>query len=177
MINYIKVTKTNYQDQSLKLRDLYLDTFTKGLSAQHIETEDAEVYLEQLFEGGYAILGFSGKQLVAALIVSPPSFDQERPAHLKDNYSDAETLYIAEVLVDEKFRGRGLGKGLFEEFEATLNPDITHVLLRVWSKNEIAVQLYKNSGFNECGSIFQEKLKPISKEPFEMEKIYMLKSY
>ncbi|MBZ9652824.1 GNAT family N-acetyltransferase [Psychroflexus montanilacus] len=177
MINYIKVTKTNYQDQSLKLRDLYLDTFTKGLSAQHIESEDAEVYLQQLFERGYAILGFSEKQLVAALIATPPSFDQERPDHLKDNYSDAETLYIAEVLVDKEFRGRGLGKGLFEEFEATLNPDITHVLLRVWSKNEIAVQLYKNSGFNECGSIFQEKLKPISKEPFEMEKIYMLKSY
>jgi len=177
MISYKKVTKSTYQDHSLQLRDLYLDAFTKGLSAQHIEVEDAEVYLEQLFEKGYAILGFSNEQLVAALIVTSPSFDQERPADLKDNYADAHTLYIAEVLVDENFRGMGLGKGLFEKFEATLSADITHVLLRVWSKNEIAYNLYKSSGFEDCGSIIQQKFKPVTKAPFEMEKRYMVKAY
>ena len=177
MISYSKIAKATYPDLSLQLRDLYLEAFTKGLSAQHIETDDAEVYLKALFEKGYGILGFSDEQLVAALIVTPPSFDQERPDHLKENYPDTHTLYIAEVLVDENFRGMGLGKGLFEKFEATLSADITHVLLRVWSKNEIAYNLYKSSGFKDCGSIIQQKLKPTTKAPFEMEKRYMVKAY
>lgn len=177
MITYEKITKATFAHLSLQLRALYLDTFTKGLSAQHITNEDAESYLYELFEKGYGILGFSEEQLVAALIVTLPSFDEERPARLKDNYPDAENLYIAEVLVDEKFRGRGLGKGLFEEFEATLSPDITHVLLRVWSQNKIAYNLYKSSGFEDCESIIQQKFKPVTKVPFEMEKRYMVKTY
>lgn len=177
MIIYKKITKATYPNLSLQLRGLYLDAFTKGLSAQHITTEDAESYLHELFEKGYAILGFSEDQVVAALIATPPSFDEERPSHIKEKYTDTETLYIAEVLVDEKFRGRGLGKGLFEEFEATLSPVINNVLLRVWSKNEIAYNLYKSSGFKDCGSIIQQKFKPITKAPFEMEKHYMVKSY
>jgi ribosomal protein S18 acetylase RimI-like enzyme len=159
------------------LNGLYLRTFTKGLSAQHISNEEAELYLDKLFVNGYGVFGFSDDQLVAALVVTPPSFDKERPESIQNQFTDKDSLYIAEVLVDEEFRGKGLGKGLFKEFETNLSSDIKHVLLRVWSENEIAVNLYRKLGFEDCGSILQEKLKPVSKEPFEMHKLYMVKPY
>ena len=177
MIIFKKARKEIYLDLRQSLKDLYLRTFTKGLSAQHISNEEAELYLDKLFTNGYGVFGFSDDQLVAALIVTPPSFDKERPESIQNRFTDKDTLYIAEVLVDEGFRGMGLGKGLFKEFETNLSSDIKHVLLRVWSKNEIAVNLYKKLGFEDCGTILQEKLNPVSKEPFEMRKLYMVKPY
>lgn len=177
MITFKKAHKEIYLELSQSLKNLYLGTFTKGLSAQHISDEEAEIYLDKLFTKGYGIFGFSDDQLVAALIVTPPSFDKERPESIQNKFSDKDSLYIAEVLVDDKFRGTGLGKGLFKEFEINLSSDIKYVLLRVWSKNEIAVNLYKKFGFEDCGSILQEKLKPVSKEPFKMLKLYMVKPY
>ncbi|EMY82678.1 N-acetyltransferase, NAT SF superfamily protein [Psychroflexus gondwanensis ACAM 44] len=177
MVIFKKAHQKLYLDLRQSLKDLYLGTFTKGLSAQHISNEEAELYLDKLFTNGYGIFGFSDDQLVAALIVTSPSFDKERPESILNQFTDKDSLYIAEVLVDEEFRGLGLGKGLFKEFEIHLNTDIKHVLLRVWSKNEIAVNLYKKLGFEDCGSILQEKLKPVSKEPFEMHKLYMVKTY
>jgi ribosomal protein S18 acetylase RimI-like enzyme len=177
MFSFNKITKKSYKKFSQELKNLYLDTFTRGLSAQHITSDEAEAYLDALFEEGYAIVGFSENQVVATLIVTPPSFDVDRPKSLAEQYNDSDSLYIAEVLVDENYRGQGLGKKLFEEFETKLDSKIKQVLLRVWDKNEVAVQLYKKNGFKQCGSIVQKKLKPVSKLPFEMEKIYMLKSY
>ena len=177
MVIFKKAHQKLYLDLRQSLKDLYLGTFTKGLSAQHISNEEAELYLDKLFTNGYGIFGFSDDQLVAALIVTPPSFDKERPESIQNKFTDKDTLYIAEVLVDDEFRGMGLGKGLFKEFEINLSSDIKHVLLRVWSKNEIAVNLYKKFGFEDCGSILQEKLKPVSKEPFKMLKLYMVKPY
>ncbi len=177
MIQFKIFNKNNCLELGDKLRDLYLNTFTKGLSAQHITPEEADAYLGALFAKGFAILGWDEDQVVAALIATPPSFDQERPQQLIKAYKDNDTLYIAEVLVGEQYRGQGLGKMLFQELETYLDAQIKQVLLRVWSKNEIAVGLYKNSGFQECGKIVQQKLKPVSKEVFEMEKLYMVKSY
>jgi|AntRauTorckE5430_2_1112549.scaffolds.fasta_scaffold00965_4 ribosomal protein S18 acetylase RimI-like enzyme len=177
MITFKKARKEIYLELSQSLKNLYLEAFTKGLSAQHISNEEAEIYLDKLFTRGYGIFGFSDDKLVAAIIVTPPSFDTERPESIQNKFSDKDSLYIAEVLVDDKFRGMGLGKGLFKEFETKLSSDIKHVLLRVWSKNEIAVNLYKKFGFEDCGSILQKKLKPVSKEPFKMLKLYMVKPY
>ncbi len=177
MVIFKKAHQEIYLDLRQSLKDLYLGTFTKGLSAQHISNEEAELYLDKLFTKGYGVFGFSDDQLVAALIVTPLSFDKERPESIQNKFTDKDTLYIAEVLVDEGFRGMGLVKGLFKEFEINLSSDVKHVLLRVWSKNELAVNLYKKLGFENCGSILQEKLKPVSKEPFEMHKLYMVKPY
>lgn len=177
MIEFKKADYKSYLEVKSNLRQLYLDAFTKGISAQHISAEEAETYLENLFESGYGILGFSDDQLVAALVAIPLGFDTERPEEVKVKFDDSNSEYIAEVLVDENYRGLGLGKKTMKAYETHLNKDIKHVLLRVWDKNEAAVALYEKSGFKICGTIVQEKLKPNSKETFIMHKNYMVKSY
>lgn len=175
------VFKVIHKDMFLALRQdlqkLYLDTFTKGLSAQHITSAEATKYLDSLFNIGYAVIGFTEKKPIAALIAVRPSYDKEQPENISQLYTDTNTLYIAEVLVDKSHRGMGLGKKLFDYLEENLDPSIKNLLLRVWDQNQIAVNLYKKRGFKKVGSIAQTKYRPVSKEPFTMQKIYMLKTY
>lgn len=177
MIKFNKIDKTQYQNLKSDFKNLYLETFTKGLSAQHIEEADAVTYLNEIFTNGYSISGFDGQKLISALMVVPVNFDDELPEDLRKSLTNKQVLYIAEVLVAENYRGLGISKRLFEKFESDLSKSVDSVLLRVWDKNPIAVQLYKKQGFEPCGEIIQQKLKPISRERFEMKKIYMLKSY
>lgn len=114
MILFKKTTKNLYSTYRQALNDLYLKAFTKGVSAQHITSKEAKSYLDELFTNGYGVFGFVEQKLVAALLVTPPSFDQERPLQIQKKYSDQNSEYIAEVLVDENFRGQGLGKALMQ---------------------------------------------------------------
>lgn len=177
MVNYQKAEKDLYTEFRQELERLYIQTFTKGISAQEITTLDAKNYLNSVFDIGYGIMGFSNDKLISALLVTPVSYDNERPKDIRKSYSDYDTQYIAEVLVDENFRGRGLGKKLMQVFENHLDDHIKHVLLRVWKENKPAVALYEKMGFETCGEITQEKTRPNTKEKFIMHKNYMLKSY
>jgi GNAT superfamily N-acetyltransferase len=177
MVTYQKADKNLYIDFKDDLEKLYLKTFTKGISAQQITNESAEHYLKDLFEEGYGIFGFSDHKLISALLSTPVNYDKDRPDNIKSSYNNQNTLYIAEVLVDENFRGQGLGKRLMEVFDEQLDNNIHHTLLRVWRENKPAIALYEKMGFKTCGEITQEKTRPKTKEKFIMHKNYMLKSY
>ncbi len=177
MIEFKKIGSQTYADFKSALTTLYLETFTKGLSAQHIISVDASQKIDTFFRKGYGICGFSEHHLVATLIAIPPSFDNELPSDLVSKFKDTDSIYIAEVLVADSHRGLGLGNRLFEAFESDLNASIRNVLLRVWDQNEVAFNLYKKQGFLPCGEIVQQKQKPVTLENFKMTKIYMFKSY
>lgn len=177
MVIFQTAQKQKYLKHKEELNKLYLDTFTKGISAQYISDKESRDYLDSIFQQGHGIFGFSENQLIAALLITPLSFDQDCPHSISNKYPDHTSEYIAEVLVDENYRGKGLGKTLMKTFEDTINKDKKHLILRVWDKNEVAVSLYKKAGFKPCGTITQKKIKPISKKVFEMRKIYMIKSY
>lgn len=177
MISFQKTDRQLIAKHKLRLKQLYLQAFTKGISAQYISEDEAKRYLDDLFSKGYGVFAFSENELIAVLISIPPSQDQECPEEIQTKYADADTEYIAEVLVDENFRGIGLGRKLMQAYEDQLSETTKQVLLRVWDQNEAAVNLYKKTGFVECGQLTQTKLKPISKEVFTMHKIYMLKTF
>ena len=67
----------------------------------------------------------------------------------KDNsiLTDIKTLYIDDLCVDEKFRGKGVGKELYE---AALNlakeKGCYNLTLNVWSCNESAIRFYESMG-------------------------------
>lgn len=177
MIIFEKADKDLYLDFRQELEKMYIDTFTNGISAQYIPKEEAESYLKKSFKEGYAIFGFNHKKLISALIVTPLSFDKDIPIKLKKLYTDKDSLYITEVLVEKSHRGQGIGYKLMEVFEENLGKTIKHVLLRVWQENKPAVKLYEKSGFKTCDHIVQKKLKPDQKEIFRMHKNYMVKLY
>ena len=60
------------------------------------------------------------------------------------------TLIVYDIDVDERYRGRGYGKGamIFAEEEARRR-GLTRIALRVGVRNEVARNLYRSLGFEE----------------------------
>ena len=62
--------------------------------------------------------------------------------------TDIKTLYIDDLCVDEKQRGSGIGKKLYEHvIEYAKGQDCHNVTLNVWEGNDSAIGFYKNLGF------------------------------
>ncbi|MCI9199856.1 MAG: GNAT family N-acetyltransferase [Lachnospiraceae bacterium] len=68
--------------------------------------------------------------------------------HSNDNIlTDIKTLYIDDLCVDEKIRGKHIGKGLYERvLEFAKEQGCYNVTLNVWSCNEAAMKFYEKCG-------------------------------
>ena len=67
----------------------------------------------------------------------------------KDNsiLTEIKTLYIDDLCVDEKFRGKGIGKELYEAALSLAKENGCYNLtLNVWSCNESAMRFYESMG-------------------------------
>ena len=67
----------------------------------------------------------------------------------KDNsiLTDIKTLYIDDLCVDEKFRGKGIGKELYEAaLSLAKEKGCYNLTLNVWSCNESAIRFYESMG-------------------------------
>jgi ribosomal protein S18 acetylase RimI-like enzyme len=61
--------------------------------------------------------------------------------------TDIKTLYIDDLCVDEKMRGRHIGKGLYEAAVSLARESGCHNLtLNVWSCNPTALKFYESQG-------------------------------
>ncbi len=60
---------------------------------------------------------------------------------------DAKTLYVDDICVDEKARGKHVGKALYEHVLAYAKSMGCHnITLNVWEGNDAALSFYKNMG-------------------------------
>ena len=60
---------------------------------------------------------------------------------------DIKTLYIDDICVDEKTRGKHVGKALYEyvrDYAASIG--CNNITLNVWEGNDAALNFYKNMG-------------------------------
>ena len=61
--------------------------------------------------------------------------------------SDVRTLYIDDICVDEKARGKHVGKTLYENvIDYAKKEDFYNVTLNVWSCNPSALKFYESMG-------------------------------
>lgn len=70
--------------------------------------------------------------------------------HLNNNIlTDVKTLYIDDLCVDEKARGRHIGTKLFEYVKKYAEEqECYNITLNVWSANDNAIKFYQKLGFN-----------------------------
>ena len=60
---------------------------------------------------------------------------------------DIKTLYIDDICVDEKARGKHIGKALYEYVrDYARSIGCNHITLNVWEGNDAAYSFYKNMG-------------------------------
>lgn len=157
--------------------DLYLKCFSTGISAQCVEPISTKKYLRQLTKHKLSFVSLDGNQMTGVILCAPFETVENLPETLQKKTALQKSLYIAELMVDESFRGKGVGKSLINMVtEMAENQQFQHIYIRVWDKNDIALLLYKNAGFVEVAETFQTKLKPDSSEEFIMRKVYLRKS-
>lgn len=166
-------TNSEYRDEIIAL---YLETFTTGFSQQYIQPDELEKYINRMLQTGYALLEFDNRSLIAALLCCPLREDALFPNDLWTQYAVEKSIYIAELMVSEQMRGKGIGTQLLNGFFETVDKNhFTDVFIRVWNENKAALALYQRLGFTEVVTIEQMKTKPDGKGTFVMKKIYLHK--
>lgn len=169
------IYKTIYIDDfhlyEKELTMLYLASFSHGSESEFISELDAKLALQSTLNKGAGIVVISDKQLVGLILFHSLALDDDFSAKQLTN-----SLYIAEVMVDKNYRGKGIAKQMLEKVEMLAISDrFKSLSLRVWDENTAALSLYKKMNFVEIGiDISQMKYKE-DKTPFSMRKIYLLK--
>jgi GNAT superfamily N-acetyltransferase len=173
----ITIDKKDYKNYKKQLLQLYLDSFSTGISAQAVDPIITGHYLDALFEEGYGILVIDEQVLLGDLIATPLHFDHLIPDKIKQNISIEDCVYIAEMMVTENARGKGLGKQLLEEFIQTVDKNrFKHAFIRVWVENIPAISLYRKMGYQDYAYIDQMKINPATNVSFVMHKVYLYRN-
>jgi len=155
---------------------LYIESYSKGSSAQYIDNNELHSYLAEVLHLGNALLFTENEILKACLLYTPLSFDKLCPESVFSTFRLSKCVYIAEVMVAEPYRGQGLGKMLLKEFfDIVDTKKYKDVFLRVWNENTPALKLYEKMGFKKCETIEQQKNTPDGKNVIVMTKIYLHK--
>ena len=173
----VTIDKSDYQKYKDQLLELYLECFSTGKSAQKLDPVKTEKYLESLFKDGYGIFFLEEEILTAVLLATPLGFDELIPEKIRQNFLLDNCVYIAEMMVTENARGRGLGKQLLEEFIQKVDKiKFKHAFIRVWVENVPAVTLYRKMGYEDYATIYQKKSSPDTGKTFMMHKVYLYKN-
>ena len=173
-ITIFGLDNVNYPKYRNELIDLYSLSFTEGRYAQHIDPQAIEISLDDIMSIGFGFMSFEKDTLIGAVICLALKNDPDFPFDLHKDIQPDKTLYIADLMVDQNHRGKGVALGLIEHlFELSKSKPYTDAVIRVWNKNIPALSLYKKLGFKEIDMISQTKISKEKKEPFEMKKIYM----
>lgn len=173
-ITIFGLDSVNYPKHRGKLIDLYKLSFTDGQYAQYIPQEAIEMSLDDIMRVGFGFMSFQKDKLVGAVLCLSLKNDPDFPFDEHKDIDPARTIYIADLMVDEHFRGQGVAKGLLEYlFRLSQTKPYNAAVIRVWDENIPAVSLYKKLGFKEIATILQTKLSKETKKPFEMKKVYM----
>jgi ribosomal protein S18 acetylase RimI-like enzyme len=169
--------KKNYQNYKDQLLQLYLDCFSTGLSAQSLDPKAIGQYLESLLSGGYGIVVLEEDKVIGTLLATPLSFDELIPDKIRQNFLLEDCVYIAEMMVTENARGKGLGKQMLLEFIQTVdNKRFKHAFIRVWAENIPAISLYRSMGYQDYAYIDQNKTNPETNKTFIMHKVYLYRN-
>lgn len=173
-ITIFGLDSVNYLKYREKLIDLYTISFTEGRHAQYIPHDAIEMSLDDIMRIGFGFMAFEKDELIGAIICLSLKNDPDFPFDSHKDIEPDKTLYIADLMVDQQFRGRGIAQSLIKHLvEKSQSKPYDSAVIRVWVENIPAVSLYKKMGFQEINSILQTKLNKETKEPFEMKKVYM----
>jgi len=173
MIEIVTDFNQKYRDD---IRHLYVKTFSQGANAQWIDDEQLDRSLDNTYRSGYMIVGLLSGKPVAALFVVPLVYDSFCPDSISARFDISVTPYISELMVDEHYRGRGIGAIIIEKSVDLLKQKaFSDVFIRVWERNTNALQLYQKAGFVIVAGITQQKLLPDGINTLEMRKVYLHK--
>ena len=104
-------------------------------------SEDGKQYFEDLIINHYVIVAIKDDKIVGYLAGS---------INEKGSYEEIQYGEINNMLVDNNFRGLGIGKLLIDKFKQYCKDNnINNLKVVASAKNIKAIEFYKNNGFND----------------------------
>jgi len=172
----MKIIQTRSSQYKIDIINLYLEAFSSGQSEQYIDLNELNKYIDSILEHGYALLAIENNLPIGVALICSLTLDRALPQEISEKFNTEKCLYIAEMMVTEDFRGKGIGKKLLEEFENKADRILfKDAFIRVWIENIPAVNLYKKMGFEVVANIEHTKIKADGSGTFVMQKIYLHK--
>lgn len=172
----MQIVHTKQLKYKKSIIELYLEAFAMGDSEQYIDIESLNIYIERILKHGIVLLAIENKKAIGALLACPLSFDNYVTSTITKNFDIDKCVYVAEMMVTESARGKGIGKELLNAFfENKQTKHYFDAFIRVWDKNTGAISLYLKMGFEPYTTVEQTKLKANGSETFVMQKIYLHK--
>ena len=111
-----------------------------------------EIELKNRFEDNENILVAEDNENIVGILIYKIKEVEE---HI--NLKDRKILWIDELVVDEKIRGKGIGKRLFNKAsKIAKSQNCDAVELNCWNFNENAIRFYE-----KCGMIIQRRIMEI----------------
>ena len=74
-----------------------------------------------------------------------------------NNLQDMKTLYIDDICVDERFRGRHIATALYHHLQKIAKENgCYHITLNVWALNPVAQKFYEKMGMKPLKTMMEE---------------------
>ncbi len=119
--------------------NIYPDIFKKEVNTGEL----SDLYLELIADENQYIFVTELDEGIAGYCWAEFSLKNESPTT-----HGISKLYIHQMCVDEKFRGKGLGKTLVNEIKnLASNLNVNHIGVDSWSFNSTAVNFFRSQGF------------------------------
>lgn len=168
----MKIVHREHSAYKDPVMDLYIASFPRSSSDKIALSK----YLDEFLKAENALLAMDNDQLFGALLYSPIHEDKDLPSLITENFNTQKCVYIAEMMVSENSRGKGIGGELLESFFINIDKNqYSDAFIRVWDQNVVAIGLYKKMGFIPYTEIDQVKNNPNGNGTFLMKKIYLHK--
>ena len=130
------IQKLNY-----KLFELEKENFDSTLILDWPLSEEGKKYFEELINNEYVIVAIKGEDVIGYLAGS---------MNEKGSYELIQYGEINNMLVDDKYRGLGIGKQLINKFkEYCKDKNITNLKVVTSAKKKNAIEFYRKQGFND----------------------------
>ncbi|MEE3343723.1 MAG: GNAT family N-acetyltransferase [Bacilli bacterium] len=146
-MNEIFIRKAQLEDLNIiqnlnnELFKLEKENYDSTLVQDWPLSEDGKQYFEDLIINHYVIVAIKDDKIVGYLAGS---------INEKGSYEEIQYGEINNMLVDNNFRGFGIGKLLIDKFKQYCKDNnINNLKVVASAKNIKAIEFYKNNGFND----------------------------
>lgn len=130
------IQKLNY-----KLFELEKENFDSTLILEWPLSEEGKKYFEDLINNEYVIIALKNENVIGYLAGS---------INEKGSYELIQYGEINNMLVDDKYRGFGIGKQLINKFkEYCKSKNVANLKVIASAKNKKAIEFYRKQGFND----------------------------
>ena len=146
-MNDILVRKANLEDLTIiqdlnnKLFELEKKNYDPTLVSGWPLTDEGKEYFEDLINNHYVIVAVLDNEIIGYLAGT---------INEKGSYEEIQYGEINNMLINEKYRGYGVGKKLIDQFkESCKESNIYNLKVVASAKNINAINFYKKNGFED----------------------------